>query len=280
MNVDRCWGIFREPAHSPGRESDDAEILRLTAKELEARGFEVAVKDPAEIGHPAERRPGALFLMCEQVPVLRLLQEWEAGGVRLVNAPLAILNTYRECSLALLRSAGIPLPVSRVVATAGRPSGDREPGGPLWVKRADVHNTQADDVVCVQSAAALRNALAGLARRGIARAVLQEHIEGDLLKFYGIGTTAGPSGAEPWFRHFYHRDQDLRGYPFDPRVLAQVARCAALALGLEVFGGDAIVTPDGRLILIDLNAWPSFALYRDEAAAEIGRYLVRRFRPG
>ena len=26
-----CWGIFRESTHSPGRESDDTEILRLTA---------------------------------------------------------------------------------------------------------------------------------------------------------------------------------------------------------------------------------------------------------
>jgi len=36
-----CWGIFRERAHSPGREYDDSEILTLTGKELEARGFQV-----------------------------------------------------------------------------------------------------------------------------------------------------------------------------------------------------------------------------------------------
>src|SRR5437773_8109552 len=27
--VKSCWGIFRETTHSPGRESDDTEILRL-----------------------------------------------------------------------------------------------------------------------------------------------------------------------------------------------------------------------------------------------------------
>ena len=26
-----CWGVYRELAHSPGRETDDAEILRATA---------------------------------------------------------------------------------------------------------------------------------------------------------------------------------------------------------------------------------------------------------
>ncbi len=38
MQSSYCWGVFREVAHSPGRESDDTEILRLTGKHLEARG--------------------------------------------------------------------------------------------------------------------------------------------------------------------------------------------------------------------------------------------------
>src|SRR4029453_9236054 len=44
-----CWGVFRERTHSPGRESDDTEILRLTGKMLEARGFEGSVKSPEDI---------------------------------------------------------------------------------------------------------------------------------------------------------------------------------------------------------------------------------------
>jgi hypothetical protein len=54
-------------------------------------------------------------------------------------------------------------------------------------------------------------------------------------------------------------------------------RAAASALGLEVYGGDAIASAGGRLVLIDLNAWPSFALYRDEAAPVIASYLRVRF---
>ena len=50
MNDSHCWGIFREEAHSPGRESDDTEILRLTAKGLEAKGFQVDLKTPDELG--------------------------------------------------------------------------------------------------------------------------------------------------------------------------------------------------------------------------------------
>jgi hypothetical protein len=59
-----------------------------------------------------------------------------------------------------------------------------------------------------------------------------------------------------------------------------VAQRAAAALGLEIYGGDAIATKGGTLVLIDLNAWPSFALYRDEASAEIAAYLKQRFTSG
>src|SRR5713101_3097811 len=52
-----CWGIFRERTNSPGRETDDAEILRLTAKHLEAAGFQVSLKSAEEVGSLTEPRP-------------------------------------------------------------------------------------------------------------------------------------------------------------------------------------------------------------------------------
>jgi glutathione synthase/RimK-type ligase-like ATP-grasp enzyme len=110
--------------------------------------------------------------------------------------------------------------------------------------------------------------------------VLQPHIEGDLIKFYGIGPGGGPDGEPPWFRWFYHKGQRVAGHPFDPRRLARLVRRAAAALGLEIYGGDVIVTGHGDVVLLDLNAWPSFALYRDDAAVAIAHYLTLRFRGG
>jgi D-alanine-D-alanine ligase-like ATP-grasp enzyme len=72
----------------------------------------------------------------------------------------------------------------------------------------------------------------------------------------------------------------LRQFPFDQRALARLVRRAASALGLEIYGGDCIVTPAGELVLIDLNAWPSFALFREEAASAIAAYLSVRFGRG
>ena len=142
MSEPRYWGLFREREHSPGRESDDAEILRLTAKYLESQGAQVELRAPEELG-AAETPPDGVFLMCERMEALRTLLAWQERGVRQVNAPLAVLNTYRERMIAQLREARVPFIESRLVATR-----EAEAGGdaPRWVKRADVHNTQDGDV--------------------------------------------------------------------------------------------------------------------------------------
>jgi hypothetical protein len=269
-----CWGIFREEAHSPGRESDDAEILRLTAKGLLAKGFQVDLKTPDELGPTADARPGGVFLMCERPGALRALEALESAGVLEINSPAAVLNTYRDRMIARFAEAGVPFIESRLVATAGESVAAPRP---VWVKRGDVHNTQQGDVVYAADAAAVGRALEGLAARDIPRAVVQPHVDGDLIKFYGIGPGDGARGEPPWFRWFYHKDQELRRHAFDQRALARLVRQAAAALGLEIYGGDCIVTARGDLVLIDLNAWPSFALFREEAASVIAAYLSARF---
>jgi hypothetical protein len=128
-----CWGIFRERAHSPGRENDDTEILRLTGKHLEARGYQVDLKDPEDVSGPIAGRPRAIFLMCEREEVLAQLAAWERDGIRIVNSPAAVLATYRERMIAQFDEAGVPFVKSRLVATPGRHPG--APALPVWVKR-------------------------------------------------------------------------------------------------------------------------------------------------
>jgi hypothetical protein len=280
-----AWGVYRELAHSPGRETDDALILRAAAQRLEAQGFRVVLKSSDEIVEAAaadEPPPASLFVMCERPQVLEVLARWEEQGVCQVNSTEGILNTYRDRTLSRFGLAGIPFPKSVLVDTAEKdpraPSGSANLSG-LWIKRGDVHNTQPGDVRRAGSTQEALEALRALAARGVLRAVLQEHAEGDLVKFYGVGAfPAGGQAPPPWFESFYHRDQDLRRYPFDAGRLSEAAARAAAALELEVFGGDAIVSPEGHVVLIDLNAWPSFALYREAAAFRIASHLASRFR--
>ena len=121
-----------------------------------------------------------------------------------------------------------------------------------------------------------REALRRFAGRGIPFVVAQEHVAGDLIKFYGVRSGAAPIDAN-WFRWFYHRDKGMLGHAFDPARLRQAAFDAAAALEVEVFGGDAIIQANGAPTIIDLNAWPSYALYRDEAAHAIADCLIERF---
>jgi len=271
-----CWGIYRELAHSPGRETDDAEILRATARSLSECGFQVELKSTDELpeSDDAAGVPPFLFVMCEREKVVRRLSAWERQGVRIVNSPSAIRNTDRERAITLFSEKAVPFPLSTIVATTDR----RAQAFPLpcWIKRADVHSTQAGDVSFADSPEQLAQRLSALDARGIARAVLQEHVPGDLIKFYGV-RDAQENGPLSWFEWFYHRDQQLSRHPFEVSELREAVSRAAGALGLDVFGGDAIATEAGRIVLIDLNAWPSFALYRREAAERIATHLALRF---
>ncbi|MDD5559142.1 hypothetical protein [Candidatus Methylomirabilis sp.] len=275
------WGIYREQQHSPGREFDDTEILRLVAKHVEAAGYQVQLKTPEELSVADTPWPSLVFLMCERIEALGLLEPMEMQGIPHVNSPQAVMNTYRDRMIPLLAASAIPIPRSQIISSNssdhGRPASQLPTGPfPIWVKRADVHNTQSGDVERTPSPEDLRKTLAALHDRGIPRVVLQQHIPGDLLKFYGIGKPLAGNRKDAWFRWFYHRDQDLARYPFSEETLQTLTQRAASALGLEVYGGDAIVTSHGEIILIDLNAWPSFALFREEAAAQIAGWLLHR----
>jgi hypothetical protein len=273
----RCWGIYRELAHSPGRETDDAEILRATGRRLEAEGFPVVLRTAEEVEEQERDTPPLVFVMCERPRILATLETWERRGVTLVNGPAAIWNTYRDRMLGVFGAAGVPFPESRLVSTSGPPAPDAADSAGVWVKRGDVHNTQAGDVLFASGRREVERALAALAARGIPSAVLQRHVEGDLVKFYGVRDPGEP-GAPGWFQWFYHRDQRLANHPFDAARLESIACGAAGALGLEVWGGDAIVTAGGEIFVIDVNAWPSFALYREEAAGRIAEHLSARLR--
>ncbi len=265
-----CWGVFREAAHSPGRIDDDAAILKTVGEALAEHGFKVELVTADEL---VETPYANLFVMCERGTVLDRLTAMEKAGSIVVNSPAAIRNTYRHRMVELLARRHAPTPRSWIVAAdANKP----RPADCAWVKRYDFHATQRDDVMYAASETGWREALRRFAGRGIPFVVAQEHVAGDLIKFYGVRSGAAPIDAN-WFRWFYHRDKGMLGHAFDPARLRQAVFDAAAALELEVFGGDAIIQANGAPIIIDLNAWPSYALYRDEAAHAIADCLIERF---
>jgi hypothetical protein len=266
-----CWGIYRESAHSPGRIDDDIAIMKSVSEALAERGFNVELVAANAV---FETTCANIFAMCERGAVLDRLKDAENAGSIVVNSPDAIRNTYRHRMVELFARHHISSPATQIVATdANMP----QPAAGAWVKRYDFHATQSDDVIYAASNDGWREALHRFARRGIPFIVAQEHVVGDLVKFYGVRNDATATDAN-WFEWFYHRDKGMLGHSFEVSSLRHLAFGAAEALGLEIFGGDAIIQANGEPMIVDLNAWPSYARYREQAARAIADHLTERFR--
>jgi len=268
----RCLGVLRELANSPNRESDDALVLKAVLEQLELGGVATTLLTPEEFDGTDPARFDVVVAMCESYTRLKRLLSIEAAtrAIRFVNPPTSVLNTYRINTVPLLgQCEGLNFPPSeirRVDSLPSRPPETFEAAAGWWIKRGDVHNTCDHDVVRARDWASMDRILGDFASREITHYVVQPHIEGDLIKFYGVGPGR-------WFTWFYHDATRARRLPFELDDLASSAAAGALALGLEVFGGDAIVAEDGTITLIDLNSWPSFARVRSEAAVQIAWHI-------
>ncbi len=262
-------GIFREQDHSPERESDDEAILTAVARELARRhGFDVRTIRPGEVRRWAQI-PDVIFYMCEETPVLSRLETLQERGALLINSLEGVRATFREAMLT--RLAGFPFfPETRLVTAGDTLNGLRR----VWVKRGDYHAIEKRDVQFAATPGDLRRVMADFQQRGIARVLVQQHVAGDLIKFYGVRTPA--DGTSRWFHWFYHQHQKLKGYAFDENRLQVLCEQAADRLALEIFGGDVIVTEQGGIFVIDVNAWPSFALFRQTAADHIADHIAWR----
>jgi glutathione synthase/RimK-type ligase-like ATP-grasp enzyme len=265
-------GLYREAECSPGvHRSNDALLLDRVATVLRSRGCAVEVRTLTANGHAARHPEGVVFSMCQGRVALDILARWEDEGVHIVNAPRAALNTYREHLPRLMAAAGIPFPATTLIATSKGADQGVEVNGGFWLKRGDMHASVSADVQWVDSPERLRAGLKEFAGRGITRAALQRHAEGDEIKFYGVA-------GRRFFHWFYSKRANdgiaAARHPLDPAALEQLASRAAAAAGLAIYGGDVIVSPSGALTLIDLNDWPSFAPCRNEAADAIAGYLM------
>ena len=264
----RLLGLYREKQYSPGRhQSNDVQLLDQIAHRLRERDFTV---DLVTLDEANSRRSDAaiIFSMCQGRASLENLAEWEREGVRIINSPQSALNTHRDRLPALMVAAGVSFPQTQLVGTKENtdlPALDLNGG--IWLKRGDVHASVTADVQWIDSRERLEAGLADFAKRGIDRAAVQAHRAGDEIKFYGVA-------GRGLFHWFY--SGTARKYPFSFTELESLANRAATAAGLDIFGGDVIVSASGELTLIDLNDWPSFAPCRERASYAIADFITKR----
>ncbi len=257
-------GIYREQIFSPGRIEDDAAILDATVEELSVRGWEVRTRH-AESVSSSLPRPEIVLSMAQSDRVLHVLEDWNRQGTRVINSVFSVLNCYRKRMIYLLTNAGISIPPSRVVTVEEAEENiSFQTADRFWLKRGDVHAIGPGDVASVTCKEELARAVSHFLGKGIRDILVQRHVCGPVVKFYGIGRCeyfrAYPAGDS---EEFTSKTEELR----------TIAREAAGAVGLEVYGGDAVLTEGSGPVLIDLNDWPSFSRCRHSAARGIAAYF-------
>ena len=251
----KVLALLRHPRFSPNSVEKDEAIMRAVAVRLREKGHEVTMESEAQW----QQQSCDCVLTMGRLP--ETLGRLEGMKVPVINSSAAIRNCARST-------------LAEVMLREGIPAAPREGCHGYWLKRGDACAQEQGDVVFASNEAELEARIGDFRQRGITDYVVSAHVEGDVVKFYGVRGTG-------FFRYFYPTDDGqtkfgdeahngkARHYAFSVESMQQAAERLAVAIGLDVYGGDCIVRADGTFCIIDFNDWPSFSRCREEAAEAI-----------
>lgn len=283
MSKIRITGVKRQIKFSPNHIGNDSMILNLTAQSLIDMGYDIQVYPEAEFVLN-EVKDKYIFNMVRDKASVRWMQKLEKQGSLVINSGFGIENCTRGRMTDILMKNGIPHPNSIIVEDTTEDATEqleRMDARAFWVKRGDFHAIHHEDVAFARNISEAKDILKEFAFRGIPNAVINEHLVGDLVKFYGVADT-------DFFFHFYPFDlshskfglEKINGaahqYPFSVEELKKACDHAGEVLNVKIYGGDCVVAPDGTFKIIDFNDWPSFAPCRDEAALKIAECIHKQ----
>lgn len=272
---------MRAGAYSPNHIGNDAAIFNAAADQLRKRGCEVSLYSEEQFRN-SDIEEDIVLNMCREQDSIRKLISLEEKGKLVINSGYGIENCTRERMTRMLVGNGIPYPESIIVNTNEdvRPELERAAFGACWIKRGDFHAMHKEDVSYCRHIEEAQEVLHEYFYRGIGRAVINRHLVGDLVKFYGVS-------GQPFFHWFYPFDEGhskygyeavngrSSGFTFDVGNLKSMCQRAADIMEVKIYGGDCIVSEDGTIRIIDFNDWPSFAPCRAEAAPAIAKCVLK-----
>ena len=260
--------VYRAPQFSPNSVKKDQAILEAVGEELRQRGAQVSYVQEEDLLDDCE---ADVYLTMSRLPeTLALLRRKEEQGRVVVNSTRGIeMATTRSQVDRLMRESNIP--------TA--PLCDHDTGAEgYWLKRGDAAAQSLYDVQFAATWNDVERKLGYFHQRGIDDVLIMEHIDGDVVKFYGVQGTS-------FFRCYYPTDDGqtkfgdeqhngaAHHYNFSEQQLHEDADKLSRLADVKVYGGDCIVRRDGTYAVIDFNDWPSFARCREEAAQAIVQAL-------
>lgn len=245
--------IYRDERFSPNAVERDKAMLDTVARLIKAnRSSEVHTLHERELPDvvATDYADCTVIHMTRSAEALAKLEEMQALGALIINAPTAIRDLNRTNIEAAMTENGIPTP-ARLIAQ------HPELGSKgWWIKANDTTDSSPSHIQFQESLPIGQEDTTNNLCIQQENILIQPHIEGQDIKFYGVRGTdffkvreVIPTAVS----------QQLRDY----------ANTLAKTLSLDIYGGDAILTADGRLTIIDLNDFPSFSSCREEAAEAI-----------
>lgn len=270
--------ISRAHKYSPNSVERDAAILDEVTRVLQQRGFKVSRYEETHI--PPLAPTDIVLSMARSHTALLELAKAEKAGTRIYNKPSSLINATREnlATLMLRQHIDVPQYESFVPHNCDDlPALDF----PIWIKQCGTNSLKENDVRYIGNIEEWRIALKTYIETATRELFLNEHIAGDLIKFYGVkdspfffwyyATAEGKFSKFGWENH----NGGPQRFPFDEPLFQQMAHKAAEVCHIDIFGGDAIVTKEGRIYIIDFNDFPSFSSCRKDAALAISEHLLR-----
>ena len=266
--------IYRAERYSPNSVERDKAIMDAVCEKLSTRYniYKTREEDIETEGMPLmQRLPGAhlpyssapllVLSMARSRKALDILTQMEGEGARVINRPQPVLNATRSVIDRMMRENDFPCAPLH---------GDHG----WWIKRGDEAAQEKGDVRFAANEKERDIITEEFRKRGITDIVTTAHVDGDLVKFYGVAGTAFFHTTYPTDGGFSkfgdeRRNGTSRHTSFDIAALHSDASRLAQLTGIEVYGGDCIVRSDGSFAIIDFNDWPSFSVCRHDAAEAI-----------
>ena len=286
--------IFRAACFSPGMVERDEAILRAVASRLQSAGYTVSFIHEEELTADTPM-PDITLHMVRSPYALSILTQWEDAGCRVLNPVEGVRNVEREALARLCAEQRIPTPKTWIVDTTNPSTstvitteGQHEAiTFPCWVKRAGSCAQQPNDVCFASDINAYEQSITRFHARGIDKAVVMEHLDGACIKFYVIQDTGFlhflpaeklgydkfNANCSAYEKREEEHNKGEKAYQLPIAKLCQSLDEAKDLFKLKIYGGDAIIGPDGIARLIDLNDWPSFSACREEAADAIAQLV-------
>jgi len=269
----RYLGVSRAELYSPNRVSGDNAVFLAVESELRRHGHEVVCMNEQELKAIPDGIDG-IFHMARSSEALAVI---DRADVPVTNTVQSVINCSRVRQTELLKDSGF-IPESLICKTSSVPMDWNT--FPCWIKRADSHAVDREDVQYVKNSGECNNAMSGFRERGISECVLQSHVKGWLAKFYGvrgfgiIDCYAATERDGKFGLERYNDQPDQASLDMD--ALTAVAGRASALLGVDVYGGDVVVGDEGKITIIDFNDWPSFRTCTVGAAQNIAQLIMSK----